>query len=66
VPLIKAILLGMIAAIGMSFFLTRAGYALGGVLALHGETLAGFGFYWSWPIFCVVTGLAWGILRMMN
>ena len=65
-PLIKAILIGMIAAILIPFLMHNAGYEAGGVLALHRHVLGDFRFYWSWPVFCVVTGIFWAIFRLME
>ena len=64
--LFKGIISGLIAALVLSFFMLRAGYPSGGVLALHHAELAGFSFSWSWPIFLVVGGLACAIFKMLD
>lgn len=38
----------------------------GGALAIHHEVIAGYGFYWSWPLFIASTCIAWGIAAMME
>ena len=63
---IKGILCGALAALIISFFMIRAGYPSGGVLALHRETIAGFSFQWSWPLFVGIGGLACGIFKIME
>ena len=64
--LIKGILSGLIAALIISYFMIRAGYPAGGVLALHRAAVGGFSFDWSWPIFLVIGGIATGIFKMMD
>lgn len=64
--LFKGILAGILAALIISFFMMRAGYPAGGVLALHREAIAGFSFNWSWPIFLVIGGIATAIFKMMD
>lgn len=63
---IKGILCGLLAAFIISFFMSRAGYPPGGVLALHREAIAGYSFVWSWPIFIAIGALAFGIFKMME
>lgn len=62
--LIRAVTLGMIAAIGISYLMHRADYPAGGMLALHRHVLEGFSLYWSWPIFCLVTGITFMIAKL--
>lgn len=38
----------------------------GGLLAIQHTYLEGFGFYWSWPLFCVAAGLGWALFLMMD
>ena len=64
--LIKGIPCGLIAALIISFFMLRAGYPEGGVLALHRAALAGYVFSWSWPIFLVIGGIATAIFKLME
>jgi hypothetical protein len=63
-PLVKAVVAGAIAAIAIPYF-TRggddqfSGWVSYGVVhfSVGGTHLA-----WSWPIFCIVTLLTWGLL----
>jgi hypothetical protein len=64
--LIKGIPCGLIAALIISYFMLRAGYPPGGVLALHRTALAGYVFSWSWPIFLVIGGIATAIFKLME
>jgi hypothetical protein len=64
--LLKGILCGLIAALIISFFMLRAGYPGGGVLALHRAVLADYVFSWSWPIFFVIGGIATAIFKLMD
>lgn len=38
----------------------------GGWLDVHRMTVEGISFHWSWPLFLIATGLAWGIFWMME
>lgn len=38
----------------------------GGMLAIEHLYLQGHGFYWSWSLFVVATGLAWAIFAMLD
>jgi hypothetical protein len=66
-PLTAAVALGMVAGIAVPWAAAGRTDVLGGLLA--GEPMrvplgaAGTVFHWSWPIFCLVTLLAWGLLR---
>jgi hypothetical protein len=67
-PLVKAVVVGAIAAIAIPF-LTRgadsqsSGWIGYGVVHF---TAAGMHLNWSWPIFCVVTLFTWGLLAAAN
>jgi hypothetical protein len=37
-----------------------------GWLEVHMTSLADTHFYWSWPLFLIMTGLAWAIFWMME
>ena len=64
--LIKGILCGLAASLVISFFMLRAGYPGGGVLALHRAVLADHVFSWSWPIFLAIGGIATAIFKLMD
>ena len=60
-----AIVLGGVAAVGVPWLaravdLTQADWLEGTAVRLP---LAGLGLHWSWPVFCVVTLIVWGVLR---
>jgi hypothetical protein len=38
----------------------------GGVLAITHTFYQGHEFYWSWPLFCGATALAWTLFAMME
>ena len=38
----------------------------GGFLNIFHTYIAGYSFYWSWPLFIVATALAWAIFWMME
>lgn len=38
----------------------------GGMAAIEHTYIQGHGFYWSWPLFLVATGLAWALFWMMD
>ena len=67
--LVKAVLIGAVAAIGVPYA-TGSGtgsefveWVRTGVIHLHA---AGVSIPWSWPIFCIVTLFAWGMLAWAN
>lgn len=63
--LIKALLLGGILTFVISTIIGSNG-STAGYLNIHHAAAAGHGFYWSWPLFIAGTGLAWGILLLMD
>ncbi|MBT0669090.1 hypothetical protein HT136_12030 [Novosphingobium profundi] len=38
----------------------------GGMLMLERDTIDGYMFFWSWPLFLAATGLAWFIFSMLR
>ena len=63
--LIKALPCGALLAWLVALFMGNGG-ARGGMLSIETMQLAGESFYWSWPLFLVGTGLAWGIMALQN
>lgn len=61
--LVKSIALGMIASIGISFVMHGQTSRLGGMLAIQRFPLDDFSLFWSWPIFCVATAMAWVLFK---
>ncbi|MBN9507381.1 MAG: hypothetical protein J0I69_15320 [Altererythrobacter sp.] len=65
IALLKAIVLGLVLAFIVSLFIGSGG-ASGGLLNVHGVTLQGQHFYWSWPLFLIGTGLAFGLFLLLE
>ncbi len=65
IALVKAIPLGVFLTLLVALFVGSSGSA-GGVLDISGVTVEGQHFYWSWPLFCIGTGLVWSLLAMMG
>ena len=65
IALFKALLPGAILTWIVSLFIGSGG-SRGGFLSIHDVTVAGFEFYWSWPLFLLGTGLAWVIFHVMD
>jgi len=65
IALLKAIVLGLVLAFIVSLFIGSGG-ASGGLLNVHGVTLQGYHFYWSWPLFLIGTGLAFGLFLLLE
>jgi hypothetical protein len=65
IALIKGVIPGAVFAWIVSFLIGSSG-STGGVLAIDDVALAGFDFYWSWPLFLAGTGLSWAIFYMME
>jgi hypothetical protein len=65
IALLKAIVLGLVLAFVVSLFVGSGG-ASGGLLNVHGVTLQGYHFYWSWPLFVIGTGLAFGLFLLLE
>jgi hypothetical protein len=63
--LIKALLLGGILTFVVSGTI-HAAHSSGGYLDITEYDLSGHFLHWSWPLFIVATGLAWGIFVMMK
>ena len=62
---IKALFLGAFLSAIVSLFVGSAG-STGGLLNVHGGLVAGMHLYWSWTLFLIGTGLAFGILWLME
>ena len=63
-PLTKAIILGGIGGIAVPFVMNGLTGPISGMLGtilIHGP--GGAAVQWSWPVFCVVTLSAWGLLQ---
>jgi hypothetical protein len=63
--LAKSIVLGAVLAFIVSLFIGSGG-STGGMLNVHHYTIEGFGFYWSWMLFVIGTGLSFGIFMLMS
>lgn len=61
----KALLLGGILTFVVAMIIGSAG-STAGYLNIHHAAVAGHQFYWSWPLFIAASGLAWGIMLMMD
>ncbi|OYW46947.1 MAG: hypothetical protein B7Z33_00840 [Sphingomonadales bacterium 12-68-11] len=65
IALLKAAVLGAILTFVVSLFMGSGG-ATGGLVNVHGVTIEGWHFYWSWPLFLIGTGLAFGLITLMD
>lgn len=63
--LIKAILLGAILTFVVSAVI-HSGGSSGGYLTIREFQVSGHYVSWSWPLFIASTGLAFGILKLME
>lgn len=63
--LLKAIVVGVFLAWLVSLFIGSGGSG-GGMLYVRHVAVAGYEFYWSWPLFVIGTGLAFGIFLLMD
>ena len=63
--LLKAIVLGAFLAWIVSLFIGSGGSG-GGMLYVRHVAVMDYHFYWSWPLFVVGTGLAFGIFLMTD
>jgi len=61
--LVKPVTLGMIASIGISFVMHEQTSSLAGLLAIHRFPIADYHLFWSWPIFCLATAIAWVLFK---
>jgi len=64
-PLFKALIPGVLLTFVVSLILGSS-RTKGGWLEVHRITIEGIGFHWSWPLFLLTTGIAWGIFAMMD
>jgi hypothetical protein len=67
-PLVKAVVVGAIAAIAIPFLTRGANGEIGGWAAygvVHFNA-GGTHLAWSWPIFCILTLFTWGLLAAAN
>jgi hypothetical protein len=62
---LKAAVLGAILAFVVSSAIGHAG-STGGMANVHHFVIQNVGFYWSWVLFVVGTGLAFAIFLMME
>jgi hypothetical protein len=65
ISLLKALFPGALLTWIVSLFIGSGG-SRGGFLYIHQTALAGYEFYWSWPLFIAGTGLAWALFLMMK
>ncbi|MFM7349764.1 MAG: hypothetical protein ACKO01_09780 [Erythrobacter sp.] len=63
--LIKAMMLGAILSGVLALVIGSQG-TTAGPLAIHLVHVADTSFYWSWPVFCSGTGLAYGIMLLQR
>ena len=62
--LTRAIMLGGIGGIAVPFALAGSGGLLAGLVGTMTIHIAhGAAIPWSWPVFCIITLAAWGLLR---
>jgi hypothetical protein len=66
--LAKAVIAGAIAATALPWVLRGEEAGLGGWMRRGLVHFAAGGFHvtWSWPLFCIVTLFAWGLLAWAN
>jgi hypothetical protein len=64
-PFVKALIPGVILTFVVCIILGTNGQT-GAWLEVHRTSLASQDFYWSWPLFVLSTGIAWGIFAMME
>lgn len=62
---LKAVVLGMFLAGLVSLFIGSGGSSAG-MLNVHQMAIAGYQFFWSWPLFVIGTSLAFALLLMMD
>jgi hypothetical protein len=62
---LKALPLGAFLTWILALFIGSGG-STGGSLAIHRLAIADYSVFWSWPLFAVATGLAFGILTLMK
>lgn len=65
IALAKALIPGTILTLVVSIIIGSTGSSAG-FLDIHHASISGQTFYWSWPLFLAATGLAWGILLLME
>ena len=63
--LIKSMVLGAVLAFIVSLFIGSGG-STGGILNVRHYVVEGVGFYWSWMLFLLGTGLSFGIMLLMS
>jgi hypothetical protein len=62
---LKAIVIGAILTLVVSAAI-HGGGSTGSYLTIHELMISGHAVAWSWPLFFVATGFAWGILWLMR
>jgi hypothetical protein len=63
--LVRALLPGFVLTFLIAAVLWGAG-TRGGVLAVQQAPLLDYHFFWSWPLFLVLTALSWVLMAMMK
>jgi len=63
--LVRALLPGFIRTFLLAGILAAAG-TRGGVLAIQQAPLLDYHFFWSWPLFLLITALSWVLMAMMD
>ncbi len=61
----KAIGLGAVLTWSIALVIGSQGSS-GGSLLVHPMHVGDYSVYWSWPLFCVGTGLSWGIMALQR
>lgn len=64
-PLVKGLIPGAILTWVIALIL-GSNRSKGGFLDIHHTAIAGYEFYWSWPLFIAATGIAMAIFWMME
>ena len=62
---LKAVVLGAFLAFIVSLFIGSSG-STGGMLDVRHVMVQEVGFYWSWALFVIGTGLSFGLFLMMD
>lgn len=62
---LKALVLGAALALVVSLFIGSGGSS-GGLLNVREVVVQDFGFYWSWALFVIGTGLSFGVFLLME
>ncbi|MGE0774837.1 MAG: hypothetical protein AB7G25_12940 [Sphingomonadaceae bacterium] len=64
--LLKGIVVGAIGAVIVSLLVHKVTASDGGALDIDLVSIAGQQFYWSWPLFIVLSGFSAALFKMMD